>query len=194
MTNESLFQIQSQLSPDWVKLPNAKNFYEIDLNTRKVESPEVLSLSKDHKSNVIYFRMDRYFDYMDLAETTGIIEYIPAGSKDRIPYVYVIPFYDTGTDKENGKIIFPWVIDGAAAANSGIIEYGIRFYKVKELEDGSIQLIYNLNLSPAKSRIEKSLDVNTNGFDDAYNEIIADKYEHLIQQLSNQATMWTILD
>lgn len=189
---ENLFQIQSQMAPELVKLTNAKNFYEIDLNTRQVESPEVLSFSKDHKSNVIYFRMDRYFDYMDLTETTGIIEYLPAGRKDRVPYIYVIPFYDTGT--EPGKIIFPWIIDGAAAAQSGTVEYGIRFYKTVQLEDGSIQTVYNLNLSPAKSQIRKSLEAETNGFDDAFNEVAGNKYENIIQQLANQATMWTILD
>ena len=62
------FQLQAVL------VPSSERIYDIDLNTRKVSVPEYLSVETDHKAEVIYFRVDRYFDYMDLAEIPCVIQ------------------------------------------------------------------------------------------------------------------------
>jgi hypothetical protein len=68
-------------APSNVFLPYAHNIYDIDLNTRTIRGPSVLSVQRDHKSEIIYFKVDRYFDYMDLSNTVCIIEYIVPGDK-----------------------------------------------------------------------------------------------------------------
>lgn len=72
--NEFLYEIASQNSPNIVELPGAKrNMYEVNLSTREINSPKFLSLNAEHKAEVIYFVFDRFYDYMDLVNTTCVI-------------------------------------------------------------------------------------------------------------------------
>jgi hypothetical protein len=86
-----------------------EKIYNIDLNTRKVEEPKFISVIEDHASEVIYFSVDRFFDYMDLATMTCLIEYINAKGEKGI---YAVPFYDIQTLRDEGKMLLPWVING----------------------------------------------------------------------------------
>ena len=56
-----------------VLVPASERTYEINLNTREVEAPKFISVEKDHKSETIYFKVDRFFDYMDLSQTACVI-------------------------------------------------------------------------------------------------------------------------
>jgi hypothetical protein len=193
---EDLFQIQTQAPPTIINLPYASpnRIFNIDLNTRSINAPSFLSVSRDHKAGVIYFRADRYYDYMDLAETICLVQYILPGTKgkDAAPYTYVVPFFDT--QSEEGKIIFPWVIGGPATTVEGKIKYAVRFYRVKGGEAGEpMQLVYNLNTIPATSKIEYGLEADTDVMKAPYDEPISSHYDNLIAQLSNQRTYWTIL-
>jgi hypothetical protein len=100
------------------------------LNARTIHGPEFISVQRDHKSHVIYFKVDRYYDYMDLANTICIVEYIVPGDTSRVPHIYIVPFFDTAKFIQEGKMIFPWNVGGAATMAEGTIEYAIRFYKI----------------------------------------------------------------
>lgn len=190
-TLDQLRAIQSQNPPIFAYLPYADNTYDIDLNTRTIHGPSMLGAQKDHKSEVIYFKIDRYFDYMDLANTACIIEYILPQDKDRVPYVYVVPFYDTTKFMREGKMIFPWVVNGTATSKDGKLEYAIRFFKVSD-DDGKLELVYNLNTLSSSAEVKKSLQVNTEIMNAEY-DIPAEQYENLIYQLQNNKTTWQYL-
>lgn len=160
---DNLWLIQSKNAPQTVLLlPSSENIYEIDLHSRKIEAPEILSLQKDHYAETIYFMVDRFYDNIDLNETICVVQYItPAGLKR----IYAVPFYDISTYKkfldleENEdipKLIFPWCIDGAATRDAGIVEYSIRFYKLDEYNH---TLAYNLSTLPAKSEVLHGMEV-----------------------------------
>lgn len=189
---DQLFQIQTQAAPTTVQLlPNAKNVYNINLNDRSVEAPKVISVSKDHKSTVIYFKIDRYFDYMDLTNTVCLIQYFPVGEK-KSPYIYAVPFYNTTILEDKGQIIFPWVVNGAATQKEGDLRFAIRFYRVDD-SDGKISLVYNLNTTPVTTKVLYGLEADDETMKLEYDDPIASRYESLIAQLSNQRTEWTIL-
>lgn len=161
--NEKLWLIQSKNPPRKAILPHAENRYEIDLKTRKINSPEFLSIQKDHRAESVYFIMPRYLDYMDLAETTGVIQYKLV---DGTIGIYPIPFYDITSENTYGneKIIFPWLLSGEATALSGPIEYSIRFFKIEDLsttEEKKFKFLYNLNTIPATSKILYGMDVQS---------------------------------
>mgnify|MGYP003292556184 CR=1 FL=1 len=139
-----LYMIQNQNPPSLVLFPSVKRVYNIDLLTREIETPEFLSVAKDHKSETIYFQVDRYHDYMDLSNTICVIEYIVPGDKSRIPHLYIVPFYDTSTYAGDGKMLFPWVVGGAATSQPGTLEYAVRFYKI-EGEGKERKIVYNLS-------------------------------------------------
>ncbi len=109
----------------YTRLPKNEPVYELDWNSRQINGPQFLGVSGDHEAEIIYFEMDRFYDYTDLADTIGIILFTNA-NKDE--YTYVIPYYDIET--KPGKIIFPWVIQAPVALYSGTVNYGMKFFKL----------------------------------------------------------------
>lgn len=150
-----LYFIQDTNQPTHaVLLPTEEKIYNVDLNTRKVETPNYLSIEKDHFAETIYFLVDRYYDNIDLATTTCIVQYINAANEPRI---YAVPFMDIYTYE--GKILLPWCIEGEATKKSGNIQYSLKFYHTFKDKDGNILFDFNLNTAVAKSKILAGLDV-----------------------------------
>jgi hypothetical protein len=133
---------------------------------------------------------------MDLANTICLIQYIPPGNKDKVPYTYVVPFFDVLTYADEGKMVIAWDVGGPATQKEGVLQFAIRFYKVAEDEEGKTQLIYNLNTVPASSKILYGLEADDEAMKVEYDEPIkeASQFENLISKLSNQRTEWTILE
>lgn len=190
-TLEQLYDLQARYAPSNVYLPFADNIYEVDLKTRTINGPDFISVQREHKAEVIYFKVDRFFDYMDLANTVCIVEYIVPGDTKRVPHIYAVPFYDTSKYLKEGKMIFPWSVGGAATSTAGTIEYAIRFFKI-DGDGANAQLVYNLNTLPAKSKILVSLEDDGEIMKAEY-DIPIEPYEELLYQLKNNKTYWTIL-
>ena len=190
-TLEQLYELQLNNAPSNVFLPFANNIYDVDLKNRKINGPEVLSISRDHQSEIIYFKVDRFYDYMDLSTTFCVIQYIIPNDESKIPYIYIVPFYDIAKFASENKMIFPWVIGDAATQRSGTIEYAIRFFKI-DGEGKNAQLIYNLNTLPTKSNILSSIEGNNEIMKAEYNKTV-EKYENLIAQIVENKTYWTFL-
>lgn len=134
-------------------IPEDERIYGVDLNKRSIETPTFLSVETDHTAETIFFKTDRFFENIDLADSTCVIQYVNAKGKT---YLYVVPLFDT--QSEEGKIIFPWVIQGPATISAGTIKYAIRFFKVKELPvdvSGKPQYAFDyiINTVPSTSRI-----------------------------------------
>lgn len=155
-----LYRIQSENAPDLaLLLPRSEKILNVNLESREIEAPEFLSVETDHRAETIYFKCPRFYDNMDLATTTCIIQYINAAGEGR---VYAVPFYDVQTfskyDPETGvdepMMLFPWLIDGDATKASGEVKYAIRFYKM----NGTNLVTYNLNTLVASSKVLHGLD------------------------------------
>ena len=72
--NSKLHLIKNTNKPSIaVLLPSDEKIYNINLSERKIEAPEYLSIEKDHYAETIYFLVDRYYDNVDLVETTCIV-------------------------------------------------------------------------------------------------------------------------
>jgi len=56
-----------------MRIPVNETIYEIDWNTRKITAPPFIGVEGDHQAEYIFFRMDRFYDIIDLAETIGLI-------------------------------------------------------------------------------------------------------------------------
>lgn len=195
LTGENLDdEIQFKYPPSNVRLPgaNVNNTYDIDLNTRVIAGPAILSVERDHQSSVVYFRVDRYFDYMDLSNTVCVVEYTIPGDKSKVPYVYIVPFFDTSAQVSQKKMIFPWVIGNPATQQDGVIEYAIRFFKVSDDRTNPV-VKYDLHTLPAKTKVLAGLDVDHDEMKKVY-DIPADKQDALIQYLRDYITYWHTLD
>lgn len=160
-----LHLIQNFNAPQFAILNPDEKIYKINLNTRTIEQPEFLSVEEDHGSEVIYFEVERYHDFMDLAFTSCIIHYINAEGKAGI---YAVPFYDLHTKMQSNKMIFPWCIEGLVSKTEGKITFSIMFYQIKteEIKDETGKVIgskptyvYRLSTTPVSTQILKGMQI-----------------------------------
>lgn len=199
--NANLHLINNINPPTYATLPTANNIYNIDIQTREIDAPRFLAVEKDNISETIYFIIDRYADYMDLATTSCVITYTNALGKTR---VYAVPFYDIYTFVDEKKMIIPWCLDAGVAEAPGQVEFAVQFFKIGEvrnLETNDVEQIvnYSLNTRPAKSMVLVGMTAK----EWAESHVLtADQYDQLLakingieqRQLDNYATYWTILE
>ena len=199
--NANLHLINNINPPTYATLPTADNIYNIDIQTREIDAPRFLAVEKGNISETIYFIVDRYADYMDLATTSCVITYTNALGKTR---VYAVPFYDIYTFVDEKKMIVPWCLDAGVAEAPGQVEFAVQFFKIGEvrnLETNDVEQIvnYSLNTRPAKSMVLVGMTAK----EWAENHVLtADQYDQLLDkintieqyQLDNYATYWTILE
>lgn len=192
---DKLFEIQTNNPARVASLPFAQDPIEVDFHSRSIGSRPILSTMMDHKSENVYFIMDRYWDFMDLSTTTCVITYktYPADpKKSGTTGIYAVPYYDLYSAKaepgslEKDRMIIPWCIDGRVTQYEGQVEYAIRFYRIDE---SGKNLIYNLSTVPTTSAILYGLNVQPGGLDDA-NDLAGDfdlsgsMYEHFTQEIN----------
>lgn len=152
-----LYRIQDQNKPSLaVLIPSDETIYDVDLATRMINGPAFLGVEADHRSEVIYFKVDRYYDHMDLINTVCLIQYQNANKESGL---YVVPFYDANTFIDEDKLLIPWCISGQVAAAAGKVKYSIRFYSI---DSSKSELTYNLSTIETTTEIKESLVVDIN--------------------------------
>lgn len=203
----NLYAIQSLNPPSYVLFPDTKKTYDIHLDTREIDAPAYLSVSKDHESETIYFRINRFHDYMDLSNTTCIIQYI---TPDKKAHLYAVPFYDILTEKANNMMIFPWCVDGNVTKYSGIVSFSIRFFVAEQSteiqesldDEGNVvtdivtkyNLIYNLATIPSQSEVMDGMEVSDLESDFDISATAAEYLLTEIQKIKREGVYWDILD
>lgn len=143
----ALWQIQNSTpSRKALLLPKDEKIYDIDLNKRTIDTPKFLSVSKDHEAETIYFKFDRYFDYIDLTTKACVIQYTNANGDS---FIYPVPYFDTETFASESKVIIPWCIQGKATEKAGIIKFAVKWYSINEAK----KLTYSFNTLVAEGQI-----------------------------------------
>jgi hypothetical protein len=202
----ALFRVQDDNPPTLALLPHAETTYKVDLNKRTIETPEFLSVARDHKAENIYFEVDRFCDYMDLSTCCCIVQYEAGEGETRRSGIYPVPFYDITTPNnrreienqgqdipEGGettetdnpvlyikdKMLVPWCLDGAATAYPGPITYSLQFYRLNI--DGT-KFVYNMNTTPVTSEILYGMDVVKENYNGAF-DIEPDEYQKILARV-----------
>ena len=173
--DDLLYRIQDENKPSLaVLLPNDEKIYEIDMNSRKIEAPKYLSVELDHRAETIYFKVGRYYDNIDLANMTCVVQYINAKGEGR---VYPVPFYDVETYADENMMLFPWCIDGEATKASGNVTYSVRFY---DIDESATYMRYNMSTLPSKSEVLHGISSKTD-IDDSNDYLLSFKDQILAQ-------------
>lgn len=134
---------------------NVQPLIDIDLNKREIILPpeyqDFLSMERDHYAETVYFKVDRYFEDVDLFRTVIVVEYIDATGKNS----RIFPVALKDIISEPGKIIFAWCIGNEATRVAGTIKFAVRFYLVNEQEK---KFDYNLSTQPQYGNILHGMD------------------------------------
>ena len=111
--------------PYFLRLPLDEPFFEINANTRGITVPGELSqiaVKGDKLAEVVFFRIDRYYDAVDLNTRHIYIEWeLPDGTKG------ISRDFLRDTQSEKDKIIFGWAIGEELTKQVGTIRFAVRF-------------------------------------------------------------------
>ena len=145
-------------------LEDEENFFSIDANTRVIDVPKAfkdngISVQGDEISEVLYFKIDRYFDMTDLGEKKVFIQWrAPADKTTGIRKEGVSTPWVFTTSLIPGYVVFGWPLSSEITERPGNVDFAVRFYEVTDDERG--QLVYSLSTLTATATIKESLNYN----------------------------------
>lgn len=155
-----------------MKLHPFETVIEIDAASRMINIPEALyeiGVAGDHYAETIYFKIDRYYDEMDLSTVPCIIDFVnAAGANDTSAAVEV--------EVSDDYITFGWEIDKRVTIASGIITFCVNFIS----EEGRG---YKFCTLPAELKIKDGL------LDSAKLKTITNEDLAFIQQMQSQISI-----
>ena len=122
-------KVLHSLGRRYTMLPLDEPPFDIDANSRKITIPSNFSangvaVQGDQLAEVLYFRIDRYFDAKDLDDAEIFIQWETADGTTGLSAPIVIDIMS-----EPNKIIFGWALSEALTKTPGNIKFAVRFYK-----------------------------------------------------------------
>lgn len=171
-------------------LPIDEEVFEINANTRQISIPENfrkngIAVQGDQVAEVVYFKIARYFDFMDLNNTMIYIQYeTPDGTQDA-SFEWV-----RDIESEPDYLIFGWALDSRITAASGLLKFSIRFVNLDNPQDSelpdNIKYTYSLNTLQASVNIQPTLVMENDINHDAVAKGM-EKIKHMIISRVKQA-------
>lgn len=167
-------------------LPIDEDHFEINANTRAINIPASfkkngVAVQGDDLAEVLYFKIDRYFDYMDLNNCEIYIQWETPKDAQGKTIKSVSPAYIRDIASEPGKLIFGWALSDAITANSGNLKFSVRFFQWDTTESGEKTLAYSFSTLTAQVLIQPS--INFNPETDEYH--VDDVADRLLERLKN---------
>lgn len=178
------------ISKKYTVLPLDEDHFEINANTRAINIPASfkkngVAVQGDDLAEVLYFKIDRYFDYMDLNNCDIYIQWETPKSADGTTIKSASPAYIRDIESEPGKLIFGWALSDAITANSGTLKFSVRFFQWEDPENvkagGDKIIAYSFSTLTAQVLIQPS--INFNPEKDEY--LVDDVANRLLERLEN---------
>lgn len=150
----------------FTRLPLDEPYFDINTNDRSIAVPagfkkNGIAVQGDDLAEVVYFKVDRYYDYMDLANCEIAIQWeTPRGKNAKGEQVEVHTSisepYLVDVESEPGQLIFGWAISDILTSVSGTIKFSVRFYQLDEKG----QIAYNFNTLTATASVKTGLYID----------------------------------
>lgn len=167
---------------------NEDDYFKIDANARTIRVPDSfrkngLGVQGDQTAETIYFKINRYFDAMDLNNTDIYIQWENANGDQGLAKEWVrdIETYDD-------YMVFGWVLGDLITKVPGTLKFSVRFVKTQQKEAGSEEKVitYSLNTLTAQAMINSSLDLAIGTANDDLNNILAGNFENTTTVTDNE--------
>ena len=122
------------ISPIYTILPLDEEIFEIDANTREITVPadfqkNGVSVQGDQISEILYFKIDRFYDMEDLHGCDIFIEWRTPANSDGQVYEGVSKPWAIDLDSQPGYIIFGWPLSTEITSIPGNVTFSVRFYR-----------------------------------------------------------------
>lgn len=147
----------AKIEPRYTRLPLDEPAFMINPETRIITIPNEfktngLSVQGDEIAEVLYFRVPRYYDATDLFQQDILIQW-KMGNVEGVSKPWIVD-----AQSFPGEIIFGWPISSKITAQSGTIEFAVRFYTYDASQTPGKRIRYSLSTLNASATIKKALD------------------------------------
>lgn len=152
----------------FVMLPmdDEENYFYINANTRVITVPQSfakngISVQGDVISEILYFKIDRFYDMDDLATKQVYIEWRTSeqGSDGKQIEGVSVPFI-VDANVAPGYVIVGWPISPELTKKAGKIEFAVRFYTMDETDGNNPELLYSFSTLSASADIKPTLNLD----------------------------------
>jgi hypothetical protein len=140
----------------YTMLPLDEDVFEIDANKRLITVPSSfkangISVQGDQIAEVVYFKIDRFFDATDLNEMDIFIQWQAPNGDQGISKEWV-----RDIESENGKLIFGWPLSEEITVKAGNVKFAVRFVKFDKSDKEKV--VYSFSTLTAEAPIKPALD------------------------------------
>lgn len=144
-------------------LPLDEDHFIINANTRAITIPSAfkkngIAVQGDDLAEVIYFEIDRYFDYMDLNNCDIFIQWETPKNAEGKTIRSVSSEYIRDIESKPGKLIFGWALSDQITKQAGQLRFSVRFFKWEDEEEAENGV--NKNLAYSFSTLTASVQIN----------------------------------
>lgn len=157
----------------FIRLPITEDYFEVNLDSREIKVPDAfvtngIGVQGDSMAEVLYFKVDRYFDDIDLSTC------LPTETGDKKGMCFIQWENGRGeqgldpvqfADIENNTLIFGWPLhedvmyafkDGQSSGDTSTVKFSVRFeYHENEKMDSAI--IFSLHTLYQTCKIHRNL-------------------------------------
>lgn len=164
------------------------DYFLIDANSRTIKVPDAfrkngLGVQGDQTAETIYFKVNRYFDAMDLFNTDIYIQWENDNGDQGLAKEWV-----RDIETFDDYMVFGWVLGDLITKVPGPLKFSIRFIKTQQKQAGSEEKVitYSLNTLTAQAMINQSLDFAIDTANDTLNNILAGNFENTTTITDNE--------
>lgn len=130
----------------------------IDANSRVITVPadfkkNGIAVQGDEVAEIVYFKINRYFDFMDLNNTEIYIQWEQANSNS--PKSGVSKEWVRDIESDPDYLIFGWPLDSSITEDAGPINFSVRFIQWDEKKES---IVYSFSTLNAIATINPALD------------------------------------
>lgn len=169
-------------------LPLDEEHFEIDANSRAIKVPDSfkrngIAVKGDEIAEVVYFRIARYFDFMDLNNTEIFVQW-SIQNENNVAVTGISKEWVRDIESDPDYLIFGWALDSRFTKYPGTLKFSVRFVEknpnyIPNTEGGTEPpYIFSFSTLDAQATINKALD-----FD--YNVLYNDTTEQYLNKLKN---------
>lgn len=154
------------VDPKFLRLPLDEPLFDIDANSRKITVPAEfksngVSVQRDHLAEVIFFRIERYFDYTDLSTCDIVINWKMGAKEGKTTRFIKFEKVFTIDETQSSYVVFGWPINDIVTEKSGTLSFAVEFFKTEGTGD-SKEVIYRFNTLPATINVKDGLIIDEN--------------------------------
>lgn len=172
LTGDDESKYSQTLGRRYAILPLDEAYFKIDANQRTIDIPKEfknhgLAVQGDESAEIIYFKIHRYFDFMDLNNTEIYIQW-QQGLEQNAP-TGLSNEWVRDIESDPDYLIFGWALDSTITEKAGSLKFSIRFIDWKTNpetgeyildSEGNKIISYSLSTKETTATINPGLDLN----------------------------------